>query len=184
MSEGITDPATAPAPAAADSAGPDARKLQIALVDDDRNILTTVSIALQAEGFATRLYSDGETALKALLDNPPDLAVFDIKMPKMDGMELLRHLRAHSALPVIFLTSKDDESDEEAGLRLDPGELEAFVDQLRAIAVEVEQPAAHHQQGQDVDRKDAARQRKAAGCSQLVAAALTGACAGRAVSHR
>ncbi|MCR2834979.1 response regulator transcription factor [Parerythrobacter lacustris] len=90
----------------------------IALVDDDRNILTTVSIALQAEGYATRLYSDGEAALKALLENPPDLAVFDIKMPKMDGMELLRRLRQNSALPVIFLTSKDDEQDEEAGLEL------------------------------------------------------------------
>lgn len=88
----------------------------IALVDDDRNILTTVSIALQAEGFATRVYSDGEAALKALLDNPPDLAVFDIKMPRMDGMELLNHLRKESTLPVIFLTSKDDEQDEEAGL--------------------------------------------------------------------
>lgn len=90
----------------------------IALVDDDRNILTTVSIALQAEGYATRLYSDGETALKALLESPPDLAVFDIKMPRMDGMELLNRLRRHSNLPVIFLTSKDDEQDEEAGLEL------------------------------------------------------------------
>lgn len=88
----------------------------IALVDDDRNILTSVSIALQAEGFATRLYSDGEAALAALLENPPDLAIFDIKMPKMDGLELLSHLRRHSALPVIFLTSKDDELDEEIGL--------------------------------------------------------------------
>ena len=87
--------------------------IEIALVDDDRNILTTVSIALQAEGFVTRLYSDGETALRALIDNPPDLAVFDIKMPKMDGMELLRRVRAQSPLPVIFLTSKDDEADEE-----------------------------------------------------------------------
>nr|WP_198143605.1 response regulator transcription factor [Altererythrobacter epoxidivorans] len=93
-------------------------QMVVALVDDDRNILTTVSIALQAEGFVTRVYSDGETALKALLENPPDLAVFDIKMPKMDGMELLRRLREHSALPVIFLTSKDDEQDEEAGLEL------------------------------------------------------------------
>ena len=58
----------------------------IALVDDDRNILTSVSIALQAEGFVTRVYSDGETALKALIDNPPDLAIFDIKMPRMDGL--------------------------------------------------------------------------------------------------
>jgi len=88
----------------------------IALVDDDRNILATVSIALQSEGYVTRLYSDGEAALKALLENPPDLAVFDIKMPKMDGMELLSKLRRTSALPVIFLTSKDDEQDEEAGL--------------------------------------------------------------------
>ncbi len=88
----------------------------IALVDDDRNILTTVSIALQGEGFATRLYSNGETALKALSENPPDLAVFDIKMPRMDGMELLRRLRETSLLPVIFLTSKDDEHDEAAGL--------------------------------------------------------------------
>ena len=87
----------------------------IALVDDDRNILTSVSIALQAEGFVTRVYSDGETALKALLDNPPDLAVFDIKMPKMDGLELLRRVRRESSLPVIFLTSKDDERDEERG---------------------------------------------------------------------
>jgi two-component system, OmpR family, response regulator ChvI len=90
----------------------------IALVDDDRNILTTVSIALQAEGFVTRLYSDGETALKALVDNPPALGVFDIKMPKMDGMELLRRVREQITLPVIFLTSKDDEEDEEAGLEL------------------------------------------------------------------
>lgn len=88
----------------------------IALVDDDRNILTSVSIALQAEGYVTRIYSDGETALKALLDNPPDLAVFDIKMPKMDGLELLRRVREQIALPVIFLTSKDDEQDEEKGL--------------------------------------------------------------------
>jgi two-component system response regulator ChvI len=88
----------------------------IALVDDDRNILTSVSIALQAEGFLTRVYSDGEAALKALTDNPPDLAIFDVKMPRMDGLELLRRLRATSRLPVIFLTSKDDEVDEAEGL--------------------------------------------------------------------
>jgi two-component system, OmpR family, response regulator ChvI len=116
------------------------RVMQIALVDDDRNILTSVSIALQSEGFATRLYSDGETALKALLDNPPDLAVFDIKMPKMDGMELLQRLREHSALPVIFLTSKDDESDEEAGLEqgaddyiAKPFSLRLLIARIRAI---------------------------------------------------
>lgn len=90
----------------------------IALVDDDRNILTTLSIALQAEGFATRVYSDGEAALAALRSNPPDLAVFDIKMPRMNGMELLQQLRATSDLPVIFLTSKDEEQDEEAGLAM------------------------------------------------------------------
>jgi two-component system, OmpR family, response regulator ChvI len=90
----------------------------IALVDDDRNILTSVSIALQAEGFVTRLYSDGETALKALIDNPPDIAILDIKMPRMDGLELLRRLREKSMIPVIFLTSKDDELDEALGLAM------------------------------------------------------------------
>jgi two-component system response regulator ChvI len=90
----------------------------IALVDDDRNILTSVSIALQAEGFVTRVYSDGLTALKAINDNPPDLGVFDIKMPGMDGMELLRRLRENSSIPVIFLTSKDDELDEALGLAM------------------------------------------------------------------
>ncbi|APE29198.1 response regulator transcription factor [Aurantiacibacter gangjinensis] len=100
------------------NAGTTAGQRVIALVDDDRNILTTLSIALQAEGYATRLYSDGEAALDALLHNPPDLAVFDIKMPRMNGMELLQKLRETSQLPVIFLTSKDEEEDEEAGLAM------------------------------------------------------------------
>jgi two-component system, OmpR family, response regulator ChvI len=90
----------------------------IALVDDDRNILTSVSIGLQAEGLATRVYTDSEVALKALRDNPPDLGVFDIKMPQMDGLELLRRLREHCDFPVIFLTSKDDELDEAIGLAM------------------------------------------------------------------
>jgi two-component system response regulator ChvI len=94
----------------------------IALVDDDRNILTSVSIALQAEGFVTRVYSDGTAALKAFAENPPDLGVFDIKMPQMDGMELLRRLRetggAAGTMPIIFLTSKDDELDEALGLAM------------------------------------------------------------------
>jgi two-component system response regulator ChvI len=90
----------------------------IALVDDDRNILTSVSIALQSEGFVTRVYTDPTVALKAIGENPPDLAVLDIKMPQMDGMELLRRIREHSAVPVIFLTSKDDELDEALGLAM------------------------------------------------------------------
>ena len=90
----------------------------IALVDDDRNILTSVSIALQTEGFLTRVYSDGEAALRAITENPPDLAIFDIKMPRMDGLELLRRVRERSQLPVIFLTSKDDELDEALGLAM------------------------------------------------------------------
>ena len=90
----------------------------IALVDDDRNILTSVSIALQSEGFVTRVYTDGTTALKAFSDAAPDLGVFDIKMPQMDGMELLRRLREFSSMPVIFLTSKDDELDEALGLAM------------------------------------------------------------------
>lgn len=102
----------------AQPAGVTAVQRSIALVDDDRNILTTLSIALQAEGYATRVYSDGETALRSLSENPPDLAVFDIKMPRMDGMELLRRLRETSDVPVIFLTSKDEEQDEEAGLAM------------------------------------------------------------------
>jgi len=90
----------------------------IALVDDDRNILTSVSIALQSEGFVTRVYSDPSIALKALGDTPASLGVFDIKMPNMDGMELLRRVREFSTMPVIFLTSKDDELDEALGLAM------------------------------------------------------------------
>jgi two-component system, OmpR family, response regulator ChvI len=93
-------------------------ELTIALVDDDKNILTSVSIAMQAEGYKTRIYTDAETALKALVENPADLGIFDIKMPRMDGLELLRRLREKSAMPVIFLTSKDEELDEALGLAM------------------------------------------------------------------
>ena len=117
----------------------------IALVDDDRNILTTVSIALQAEGFTTRVYADGAAALKALLENPPDLAVFDIKMPRMDGFELLRQLREQSQIPVIFLTSKDGEPDEALGLAMGaddyiakPFSQRLLVARIRAILRRVE----------------------------------------------
>ncbi|HSE75031.1 MAG TPA: response regulator transcription factor [Dongiaceae bacterium] len=90
----------------------------IALVDDDRNILASVSMTLEAEGFAVRTFTDGAEALRALMQQPVDLAVLDIKMPRMDGMELLEKLRRTSELPVIFLTSKDDEVDELMGLRM------------------------------------------------------------------
>jgi len=90
----------------------------IALVDDDRNILTSVSIALEAEGYKVETYTDGASALEGLTARPPQLAIFDIKMPRMDGMELLRRLRQKSDLPVIFLTSKDEEIDELFGLKM------------------------------------------------------------------
>ena len=88
----------------------------IALVDDDRNILTSVSIALEAEGYRIMTYTDGASALDGFRTSPPDLAILDIKMPRMDGMETLRRLRQKSDLPVIFLTSKDEEIDELMGL--------------------------------------------------------------------
>ena len=90
----------------------------IALVDDDRNILTSLAMTLEAEGYQVRTYTDGESALHGLTAKPVDLAVLDIKMPRMDGLELLQRLRKQTALPVIFLTSKDEEVDELMGLRL------------------------------------------------------------------
>ena len=93
-------------------------KHTIALIDDDRNILTSISIALEKEGFNVQTYLDGESALIGLTRTPPDLAVIDIKMPKMDGEELLKKLRKKTSMPVIFLTSKDEEVDELLGLKL------------------------------------------------------------------
>ena len=93
-------------------------KNKIALVDDDRNILTSISMALEKEGFEVHTYIDGESALIGLTRNPPDLAVIDIKMPRMDGEELLKRLRKKTSLSVIFLTSKDEEVDELLGLKL------------------------------------------------------------------
>jgi two-component system response regulator ChvI len=90
----------------------------IALVDDDRNILTSVSIALEAEGYEVKTFADGAAAFNAFSAKLPDLAVLDIKMPRMDGFELLRRLRQASDLPVIFLTSKDEEVDEVLGLKM------------------------------------------------------------------
>ena len=90
----------------------------IALVDDDRNILTSVSIALEAEGYRIMTYTDGASALDGFKSSPPDLAILDIKMPRMDGMELLRRVRQKTDMPVIFLTSKDEEIDELFGLKM------------------------------------------------------------------
>jgi len=90
----------------------------IALVDDDRNILTSVSMLLEAEGFQIKTYNDGASALEGLTQTPPDLGIFDIKMPRMDGMELLNRIRKTHQFPVIFLTSKDEEIDEVLGLRM------------------------------------------------------------------
>ncbi|MEM8916300.1 MAG: response regulator transcription factor [Pseudomonadota bacterium] len=112
----------------------------IALVDDDRNILTSVSIALEGEGFEVRTYADGDEALRGLTTQPVDLAVLDIKMPRMDGMELLGRLRKVTAMPIIFLTSKDDEVDELLGLRMGaddyirkPFSQRLLIERIRAI---------------------------------------------------
>ncbi len=112
----------------------------IALVDDDKNILTSVSMALEAEGFAVRTYSDGADALDGLNSRPVDLAILDIKMPRMDGMELLSRLRGSTKMPVIFLTSKDDEIDEVLGLRMGaddyitkPFSQRLLIERIRAI---------------------------------------------------
>ena len=95
---------------------------KIALVDDDRNILTSVSMTLESEGFEVETYNDGQSALDAFNRRLPDMAVLDIKMPRMDGMELLQRLRQKTNMPVIFLTSKDDEIDEILGLRMGAGD--------------------------------------------------------------
>ncbi len=112
----------------------------IALVDDDRNILTSVSMVLEAEGYDVETYTDGASALLALTQSPPDLAILDIKMPRMDGMELLRRLRLKSDVPVIFLTSKDEEIDELIGLRMGaddyvrkPFSQRLLVERIRAV---------------------------------------------------
>ncbi len=117
----------------------------IALVDDDRNILTSVSMTLEAEGFQVQCYNDGAEALRGLQANPVDLAILDIKMPRMDGMELLGHLRKQGSLPVIFLTSKDDEIDEALGLRMGaddyitkPFSQRLLIERIRALLRRVE----------------------------------------------
>ena len=93
-------------------------KTSIALVDDEQNIRNSLGMALEAEGYKVRTYTDGEAALQGLTEHPADLGIFDIKMPRMDGMELLRRVRKQSDMPVIFLTSKDEEIDELFGLKM------------------------------------------------------------------
>ena len=112
----------------------------IALVEDDRNILTSVSMALEAEGFRVRAFPDGAEALTALIHQPADLVVLDIKMPRLDGMELLNRLRRSSDIPAIFLTSKDDEIDEMLGLKMGaddyirkPFSQRLLVERIRAV---------------------------------------------------
>jgi two-component system response regulator ChvI len=123
----------------------------IALVDDDQNILTSVSIALEAEGFSVRTYKDGAEALEGINARPVDLAILDIKMPRMDGMELLNRLRGQSRMPIIFLTSKDDEIDEVLGLRMGaddyitkPFSQRLLIERIRAVLrrAEANEPGA------------------------------------------
>ncbi len=96
----------------------DIENSKIFLVDDDRNIILSVSMALEAEGFEVESFNDGESGLKAILEDKPDLVVLDVKMPRMNGIEVLSKLRETSLVPVIFLTSKDDEVDQVIGLRM------------------------------------------------------------------
>ena len=140
--------------------------ITIALVDDDRNILTSLSVALQSEGFVTRLYSDGEAALKALTENPPDLAVLDIKMPRMDGMELLRRLREKCDFPVLFLTSKDEELDEALGLAMGaddyitkPFSQRLLIARIRAVLRRTEMRARPPEEGGEAEAAEIVRGR-------------------------
>ncbi len=119
---------------------------KIALVDDDQNILTSVSITLEDEGFDVSTYSDGEKGLAGILSDVPDVAVLDIKMPRMDGLELITKLREKTDIPVIFLTSKDDEVDEILGLRLGaddyikkPFSQKLLIERIRVILRRAEQ---------------------------------------------
>jgi len=118
---------------------------KIYLVDDDENILTSVSMFLENEGYEVRKFHDGVTALEALKSSPPDLAVFDVKMPRMDGLELLRRLRQTSNLPVIFLTSKDDEFDEAIGFNMGADDYITVLRRAKLTNIELPEP----QEGDD-----------------------------------
>ncbi|QIE46899.1 response regulator transcription factor [Pseudohalocynthiibacter aestuariivivens] len=137
---------------------------KIALVDDDRNILTSVSMTLEAEGFEVETYNDGQQAFDAFNKKLPDMAVLDIKMPRMDGMDLLQRLRQKSSMPVIFLTSKDDEIDEVLGLRMGaddyvkkPFSQRLLVERIRALlrrqdAIEGNVPETESEDGKVIER--------------------------------
>lgn len=144
---------------------------KIALVDDDQNILTSVSITLEDEGFEVSTYSDGEKGLAGILGNMPDIAVLDVKMPRMDGLELITKLREKTDIPIIFLTSKDDEIDEILGLRLGaddyikkPFSQKLLIERIRVILRRAEQrkekqesptaPASSNQNSNILERGD------------------------------
>jgi two-component system response regulator ChvI len=131
----------------------------IALVDDDRNILTSVAITLEAEGYRVETYTDGASALDGLAQNQPDLAILDIKMPRMDGMELLRRLRQRTDMPVIFLTSKDDEIDELFGLKMGADDFirKPFSQRLLVERVKAVLRRASPREGQAAKPTDAAK---------------------------
>lgn len=133
---------------------------QIALVDDDRNILTSVTMALEAEGFRVRTYPDGQKAWDALSKNPADLAVLDVKMPRMDGMELLRRMREVSDMPIIMLTSKDEEIDQVLGLRMGaddyigkPFSQRLLIERIRALLRRAEMRASKPEEVEELDEE-------------------------------
>ncbi|GGE48992.1 response regulator transcription factor [Actibacterium pelagium] len=137
---------------------------RIALVDDDRNILTSVSMTLEAEGFEVETYNDGQSALEAFNRRLPDMGVFDIKMPRMDGMDLLQRVRQKTNMPVIFLTSKDDEIDEVLGLRMGaddyvkkPFSQRLLVERIRALLRRQEVIAADEMGTQTEETKTMSR---------------------------
>jgi two-component system, OmpR family, response regulator ChvI len=141
---------------------------KIALVDDDRNILTSVSLTLEAEGYNVSTYTDGASGLEGLTSDRPDLAILDIKMPRMDGMELLRRLRQKSDLPVIFLTSKDEEIDEALGLALGaddyiskPFSQRLLIARIRAILRRSELRAVPQDEGDQEEKPQLVRGRLA-----------------------
>src|SRR5437762_4522086 len=125
----------------------------ITLVDDDENIVTSVSLALESHGHTVKAYYDGAAGLAALENDPPDLAILDVKMPRMDGMEVLRRIRRTSDIPVIILTSKDEEIDEILGFNLGaddyihkPFSQRLLIERVKAVlrraGVDAEEPSA------------------------------------------